>query len=223
MSSSTKTDINQTRGEIERMVAAIQSAAARYEREREKLFTSSGRPLYSNDEHTKRLVALQEEAKKEALNTAERIRAAQEKIKMLETHAVAEATSLTQLSTAELERAAALRSFVEADVSTLDTRNLVANVQAAVAGGDKVAALLYARFLPARFEEAAAGRRDRWSSELDDLQRQLAGPTAEQLAEVESLRQASIDAQIAATKFRQQADGSGVKAADAFTQAIRAW
>lgn len=220
---STKNEIDKTRRDLAAMVAGVKQAAARFEADKAKLFTQAGKPVYNTDMHLAKMKALQDGAIADAKRTADEIAAAQTKITELEAVARAEATSLAAFSTADLERAAALRPFIEDDVAKLDNTNLAANLRAAVNGQDKVAAMLYSRLLADRREEAAQGKRDRWSNEIELLQRELAGPTAAQLEEVEALRQAAIDARIETRLFQAGVDGSLEANNKAFTQSIRAW
>ena len=202
---------------------SIRRDAAQFEKDRAALFTADGKQLYNTDIHAEKMSALVERATSAAQATIVQIVTEQEHLATLQQAARAESLSLMGYSAEELQRATALRPFIEADVATLDARNLTANVHAAVHGGDRVAAMLYLRLLPARYDEAARGKADWWSGELDVLYREMQGAAAKHVDDVEATRQLSIDVQLDASNLRRVADGTYEKAQSDFARDVRSW
>ena len=202
---------------------SIRRDARQFEADKAKLFTADGKQLYNTDLHSQKLKELIARATAAAQTTAAAIAKEQENLNTLAMAARADSLSLMGFSTDELQRATALRPFIEADVKNLDVRNLTANVHAAVNGDDKIAAMLYLRALPARYDAAARGRRDWWDSNLDALYRTLQGDAAKHIDAVEATRQLSIDVQLEAGNFRRTADGSLEAARNDFADAVRNW
>ena len=200
---------------------AIRRDAAQFEKDRAALFTDGGKQLYNTDIHAAKMQALVDRATAAAHAAVVQVVAEREHLATLEQATRADSLSLMGFNAEELQRATALRPFIEADVAGMDARDLAANVAAAVRGGDKAAAMIYARLLPARREQAARGKADRWSGELEDLYREAIGPSAKRADDVEEAQHLSVTVQIEANKFRGDADGSNEAAHRAFVNEIR--
>ncbi len=202
---------------------SIRRDAAQFEKDCAALFTAGGKQLYNSDIHTAKMQGLVDRAIAAALAVAEQISEEQAHLATLERAARADSLGLMGFGAEELQRATALRPFIEADVNTLDARNLAANVAAAIRGGDQAATMLYTRLLPTRRDEAARGKADWWSGELEELYREAIGPAAKRADDVEAVRQLSIDAQLDASRLRRVADGSYQAAQSAFVDEVRNW
>lgn len=212
-----------TRRKLTALHDSIRRDAAQFERDRAALFTAEGKQVYATDIHAAKMQALTDRATAAALDVAAQISEEQSHLTTLERAARADSLSLMGFGAEELQRATALRPFIEADVNTLDARNLAANVAAAIRGQDAAATLLYTRLLPARRDEAARGKADWWSGELEDLYREAIGPAAKRADDVEATRQLSIDVQLDASRLRRVADGTYEAAQRAFVNEVRAW
>ena len=138
-SSNLDSQIATSRRKLTTLQDSIRRDAAQFERDRAALFTADGKQLYNTDIHAEKMSALVERATSAAQATIVQIVTEQEHLATLQQAARAESLSLMGYSAEELQRATALRPFIEADVATLDARNLTANVHAAVHGGDRVA------------------------------------------------------------------------------------
>ncbi len=202
---------------------SIRRDAAQFEKDRAALFLADGRQMFNSDLHQQKMQVLTDRATAAALAVAAQISEEQAHLATLERAARADSLSLMGFDAAELQRATALRPFIEADVAGLDARNLAANVAAAIRGEDAAATMLYSRLLPTRRDEAARGKADWWSSELEDLYREAIGPAAKRADEVEATRQLSIDVQLDASRLRRVADGSYQAAQSAFVNEVRNW
>jgi hypothetical protein len=114
------------------------------------LYTEDGQKLYSDEEHERRHDALLAEFDREkdsAVAEADRTIERAERTLALEHRDLSDS-----LTTTELERANAKKSYVEDDVRDLPLENLECRAEAARAAGDKPTLFLYARTLPKRAE-----------------------------------------------------------------------
>jgi hypothetical protein len=114
------------------------------------LYTEGGQRLYSDEEHERRYDALLAEFDREKDSVVAEADRAIEKAER--TLALEHRDLSDSLTTAELERANAKKSYVEDDVRTLPLETLLKRVKAAQTADDKPTMFLYARTLPKRAE-----------------------------------------------------------------------
>jgi hypothetical protein len=173
---------------------SIDRALERFRAGERDLYTQEGQKLYSEEEYERRQEALLEEFDREAESV---ITEADRTIEKAERTLALEHRDLSDsLTTTELERANAKRSYVEDDVWSLSPDVLVKRAEAARAAGDRPGMFLYARTLGKRaeieYEEgdpSAAAQLERLASELARIVR---GPEAER--DLERARKAKRDA-----------------------------
>jgi hypothetical protein len=194
----------------------IDRALERFRAGEKDLYTEEGQKLYSEEEHERRYDALLAEFDREkdsVVSEADRAIEKAEHTLTLEHRDLSDS-----LSTEELERANAKRSYIEDDVWSLPLEALLKRVKAAQTAGDKPTMFLYARTLERRVsmeyesgnvtEHTARAVRD-----LETLAPELAQAVRGQEAErdLERARKAKEDAfnlKIYTTEVRNKADGT---------------
>jgi len=182
------------------------------------LYTEEGHKVYSDEEHERRHDALLAEFDREkdsAVAEADRAIERAERTLALEHHDLSDS-----LTTTELERANAKKSYVEDDVWNLPPEALAKRVRAAQTAGDKPTMFLYARTLQRRAEteyEAGTDQAARNGATLERLASELTQAVrgAEAERDLEKARKAKRDAnslKIYAHQQRGEADGSATMA-----------
>jgi hypothetical protein len=193
----------------------IDRALEKFRAGERNLYNEEGHKLYSDEEHERRHEALLEEFDREkdsVVTEADRTIEKAERTLALEHRDLSDS-----LTTEELERANAKRSYVEDDVWSLAPDTLIKRAEAARVAEDRPTMFLYARTLGRRaeieYEEgdpSAAAQLERLSSELTQAVR---GPEA--VRDLERARKAKRDAnslKIYASQQRQEEDGSAAMA-----------
>ena len=210
----------------------IDAAAERLEAERKRLRQPDGAPLYVPEELAKRETALlarfDQDTRLIADEADKDLAAAERTLARLEG-----ADPLDRLDSDQLQRAGALKAFIDEDVATLPAADLEARIAAVVASGDRVRAVLYVRALRGRVNALRArmldqgghlARREgedlrRFGHLLDRLEALVADPhAAEKRAEAEADIRRSRALQNHLRRTRGQYDGS----AAAYERDIRA-
>jgi hypothetical protein len=194
---------------------SIDRALERFRAGERDLYAQEGQKLYSEEEHERRGEALLEEFDCEAesvISEADRTIEKAERALALEHRDLSDS-----LTTTDLERANAKRSYVEDDVWSLAPDTLIKRAEAARVAEDRPTMFLYARTLGRRaeieYEEgdpSAAAQLERLSSELTQAVR---GPEA--VRDLKRARKAKRDAnslKIYASQQRQEVDGSAAMA-----------
>ena len=113
----------------------IDRALQRFRAGEQDLYTENGQKLYSDEEHERRLEALLEDFDREkdsVVSEAERTIEKAERTLALEHRDLSDS-----LTTEELERANAKRSYVEDDVWSLSPETLLKRARAAQAASDR--------------------------------------------------------------------------------------
>lgn len=194
----------------------IDQATKRYRAGERYLRTVDGQRLYSDEEHERRTEALLEEFDREverAVAEADRTIERADRTLALEHRDLSDS-----LTTAELERANAKKSYVEDDVEDLSLDDLVRRVEAAQVAADKPTMFLYARALPKRAEsEYEAGVFPDQAARLEGLAKELAeavrGPEAKrELERAEKERRDVNSLKLYAEDQRREIDGTSVAA-----------
>lgn len=189
----------------------IDNALQKFRRGSQGLYTDEGQKLYSDEEHERRHEALLAEFDREKDSV---VSEADRAIEKAERDLALEHRDLSDsLTTAELERANAKRSYVEDDVWNLDPETLVRRARAAQAAGDRPTMFLYARALQRRSEvehENGSGEDGAHLAQLAiGLTQIVRGPDAER--DLERARKAKRDAtslKVYAGQQRQEVDGT---------------
>jgi hypothetical protein len=193
----------------------IDRALEKFRAGERNLYNEEGQKLYSDEEHERRHDALLKEFDREkdsVVTEADRTIEKAERTLALEHRDLSDS-----LTTEELERANAKRSYVEDDVWSLSPDVLIKRAEAARAAEDRPGMFLFARTLGKRaeieYEEgdpAAAAQLEQLASELTQTVR---GPEVER--DLEQARKAKRDAnslKIYAGQQRGEVDGSAAMA-----------
>lgn len=186
-----------TDSDIERSAGAMRRAQELYERQveagRKELYRpGDGLPLYSQPEMVEREQALKENAAIPRDSLLERFVAEADEATAQadrELAIVDAAEPLSTLAADDLARAANLRPFLEenANLPGEQIERLIAGV---LARGDKVEALVYARYLGRRAARESAAERERLNDLVQRLDPLTSDPTAAQRkADAEALMQ----------------------------------
>jgi hypothetical protein len=194
----------------------IDRATAAFRAGERDLHTVDGQKLYSDEEHERRVESLLETFNREAdaaIAEADRIVERAEHTLALEHRDLSDS-----LTTAELERANAKKSYVEDDVRDLPLDKLVQRVKAAKVAGDKPTMFLYARTLERRVEtEYEDGNVDERNAkavrELEELAGELTqtvrGEEAVRaLEEASKAKRDAISLKLYAEEARRKVDGT---------------
>ena len=181
---------------------------------KQDLYTDDGQKLYSDEEHERRLEALLAEfdhEKDSVVSEADRTIANAERNLALEHRDLSDS-----LTTTELERANAKRSYVEDDVWSLSSVTLLKRARAAQAAGDQPTIFLYARSLEKRagveYENGSGEEGAQLETLASELTRVVRSPDAER--DLERARKAKRDANSLKThagQQRQEADGTAAQ------------
>src|SRR4051812_47332550 len=113
----------------------IDRALERFRSSKQDLYTEGGQKLYSDEEHERRYESLLEEFDREKVSVVSEADRTIEKAER--TLALEHGDLFDSLTTSELERANAKRSYVEDDVWNLSSETLVKRARAAQAADDR--------------------------------------------------------------------------------------
>ena len=210
----------------------IEEAQAKFQAEKARLFRPDGAPKYAPAELQERLATL-------LVPLRQAVAAAQETVKATlgaaeKATIIADLDPVLHLSTEDLQRANALRPFIEDTVGTLPFPQLAQTLASVAAHGGPAERAVYQRYAQQRFESTREARQA--GHNLDtagitavyDLTQQLRDSLIPEstIATVKSAQQRMSEAAELGDYARftlAEADGSQAQAQVQFEQTVRAW
>jgi hypothetical protein len=196
---------------VESVEAYAADAEERIKRETAALLRPDGTPRYTPEEHAERQAAIVEAATAEFDRlTARNVRQAEEAAAACtrELTMLGGSDPLDSLSDAERQQAASRREFVREDVECLPPTQLAARIRTVIEGGDKVASVLYARYLRDRDGATIPALRDATNELEAPLGIDQQGDRRRELMESVRRHEALV---VAVESTRRRADGSNAR------------
>lgn len=219
---------NVTLNDVKSARQAVDRAAASADQQLAQLVDSSGKRIYSEEQHAARveqaLKALREAQERAAalgrqgMDTAEREEAQQH------------ADPTTWLTTEQLQAAGARAAFIREEAEALRPRELAQRGEAALASGDPVTVWLWNRYISQRLNQLqqSSARLSQDDTAIYGVARRLAEaaiPEAvkQRQANAEALRSAAADLSIYARQVLAERDGSAEQSRRAMREMISSW
>lgn len=129
--------------------SSLESINRRYSAERSELYRADGLPIWADDIHAEKLQAIDAKERGELQSLAKRIDEAESRLQA-EKITVGGASPLDRLTTGELQRAAALLPFLQAEIGGMSLQALALRCEAAASGNDKALLLALSQAVPVR-------------------------------------------------------------------------
>lgn len=187
--------------DFERALTDVQRKHANAQRAKAELYRD-GKPMFAPEVHAENMVRVLAPLRQSVADVEGLAQQAEAEAKKLET--LASRDPLTSLSTADLERAAALAPFVKEEVEGMNPAALALRLQAVIDHGDAVTKHLYLRY--------AGGRTDAMehiAQPLASIRASLTDPkTAQAAAQAAELRTKASKALFDVRQMLGEVDGS---------------